>query len=117
MHRELEQRAHHRHVAVRIAGRHGVDPARHRRFVVPPQAVPASHPETVDDPDRARGMALHDRGPEHLRQHHQVAFGSRRPVEHHPLVGAVEVADEPARQPVGEEAHPVGIGGEERARG
>ena len=88
MHRELEQRPHHRDVAVRVAGGDGVEPARHRRLVVPAHAVPARHAVVVRHPHRAGGVALHDGGAQHLGEHHEVALGAGGPVEHHPLVGA-----------------------------
>ena len=101
---ELEQRLEDVPVAVQAARRDGVDPRAERRLVVPRQAVPAEHAEVVaDDAHRPVRMALHDRRAHRLGEDHEVALGARRPVEHRPLVVAVEASDQPAGQPVGEQ--------------
>ena len=71
---------------------------------MPAVTPPTQHPEPADNPDRTGGMSLHDRGVEHFGQHDEVPLGARWPIEHHPLVAVVGVAEKPARQPVGKAA-------------
>ena len=85
------------------ARRNGVDPVltggswcqlkpRHRSTPKPPTTR------------TTRRVALHDRGVEHAGQDHEVTLGAGGTVEHHPLVRAVGVPQQPAREPVGETA-------------
>jgi len=53
---------------------------------MPADALPTKDAEAPDDTDRAGRVALHQRGIEHFREHHQVALGACGPVEDHPLV-------------------------------
>ena len=49
-------------------------------------------------------MALHDRGLEHAREHHEVTLGARGSIEDHPLARAIGASQQPTRQSVGESA-------------
>ena len=107
MNRELEHVLDHRGIAVEGGGGDGIDPGLDGRLATPAETVPAKNPEGSDDSNRARRMALHDRGFEHGRKHDEITLRPCRAIEDHPLCRAVGATKQPARQSVGE---PTGVG-------
>ncbi len=102
---ELEEGGKNCRVTVTALARpHDIDPYCERLLQLPRQSAPAKYAEGPHHPDSAARMALHDRALEYCAEHHEVALGTRRPVEHAPLVGPANPPKQPAREAVGEAA-------------
>ncbi len=102
--REGQHRLEHGRVAFGGISSESIEPAGHRRLVMPADTLPAQNARRSDDPDRPRGVPLNDCCLEHAGHHDKVPFRPRWAVEHDPLVVVVRAAQEPARESVGKSA-------------